>query len=54
MVYDALPSNLLAEKSIIDFKNDALPLPGDYNAYCQVWSCSDVTVYRVNFEIHPI
>ncbi|KAJ7393389.1 hypothetical protein OS493_006361 [Desmophyllum pertusum] len=35
MVYDTLPSNLLAEKSIVDFKNDALPLPGDYNAYCQ-------------------
>ncbi|KAL9971201.1 hypothetical protein ACROYT_G023699 [Oculina patagonica] len=35
-VYDKFPTNFPAEKTLIDFKNDALPRAEDYNSYCKV------------------
>ena len=35
-VYDTLPTNLAAEKNLIDFQNNLLPPAENYNSYCQV------------------
>ena len=47
-VYDKLPTNLAAEKRIVEFQNNLLPLAENFNSYCQVRFLHTSSLYFIS------